>query len=125
MAWLQGTRKVIAVEPEQSCALHSAMKSNQPVDVTVSGIASNALGAKKAGNICFELAKAQQIKTLLLKDSDIAFAQKLLWNKFRQFVEPAASTALAAITSGTYIPEKDEKIAILICGANPPLNPFD
>ena len=125
MAWLQGARKVIAVEPKQSCALHSAMRSNQPVDVEVSGIASNALGAKRAGNICFELAKSQQIETLVIEDSDIAVAQKLLWDKFRQFVEPAASTALAAVTSGTYIPEKDEKIAILVCGANPPLNPFD
>ena len=60
-----------------------------------------------------------------IQQAQALVAQKLLWDKFRQFVEPAASTALAAVTSGTYIPETDEKIAILVCGANPPLNPFD
>jgi len=124
MAWLQGKRKIIAVEPVQSSALHSAILADRPIDVEVSGIASNALGAKRAGDISFKLAKDQKIETIVLEDSDIAFAQKILWDKFRQFVEPAASTALAAITSGAYIPEKNEKIAILICGANPPLYPF-
>jgi len=35
------------------------------------------------------------------------------------FVEPAGAAALAAITSGKYKPKTDEKLAVLICGANP------
>jgi threonine dehydratase len=37
----------------------------------------------------------------------------------RQLVEPAGAAALAAITSGAYVPAKNEKVAILLCGANP------
>jgi|TARA_B110000914_G_scaffold56290_1_gene48885 threonine dehydratase len=125
MAWLQGRRKVIAVEPIKSSALSSALKAGKPIDVDVSGIASNALGAKKAGNICFQLAKEQDILALTIKDEDIALAQILLWDKLRQFVEPAAATALAALTSGAYIPKENEKVAVLICGGNPPSNPFN
>ncbi len=45
--------------------------------------------------------------------------QKLLWQNLRQLVEPAGAAALAAITSGAYKPAKGEKVAILLCGANP------
>ncbi|MAT00112.1 MAG: threonine dehydratase [Rhodobacteraceae bacterium] len=124
MAWLQKKRKVVAVEPIKSCALWSALKADKPVNVEVAGIASNALGAKKAGQICFDLAKEQKILALKVADEDIAFAQILLWNKLRQFVEPAAAAALAALTSGAYEPAKNEKVAVLICGGNPPSSPL-
>jgi threonine dehydratase len=35
------------------------------------------------------------------------------------FVEPAGAAALAAIISGKYKPKIEEKLAVLICGANP------
>lgn len=56
MAWFDGRRRVIAVEPETSCALNAALKAGEPVDVEVSGVAANALGAKRIGQICFDLA---------------------------------------------------------------------
>jgi len=48
----------------------------------------------------------------------------LLWQNLRQFVEPGGATALAALTSGAYTPAKGEKVAVLICGANPAPDPF-
>ncbi|MBL6779367.1 MAG: pyridoxal-phosphate dependent enzyme, partial [Rhodobacteraceae bacterium] len=36
-AWFQGTKKIVAVEPETSCALNAALKSGAPIDVEVSG----------------------------------------------------------------------------------------
>ena len=41
----------------------------------------------------------------------------------RIFVEPAGAAALAAIISGKYKPKTDEKLAVLICGANPNIIP--
>ncbi len=32
--------------------------------------------------------------------------------------EPGAAVALAALTSGAYVPQKDERIAVLVCGGN-------
>ena len=116
LAHLQGRRKVVAVEPQTSCALHAALASGAPVDVEVSGIAANSLGARKIGDICFEL--AQGIETVLVHDSAIAQAQKVLWQSIRQLVEPAGATALAALISGAYVPKKRERIAVLVCGGN-------
>ena len=53
LLWLQGRRKVVAVEPESCATLGAARKAGQPVDIEVGGIAANALGAKRIGSICF------------------------------------------------------------------------
>jgi len=124
LAWSQSRRKIVAVEPETSCALNAALKAGAPVDVEVSGIAANALGARRIGAICFDLAKAQGISSLLVSDDAIASAQKLLWHEARQLVEPAGATALAALMSGAYQPEPGERVAVLICGANPSNDPL-
>ncbi|WP_171101453.1 threonine/serine dehydratase [Ruegeria sp. HKCCD7255] len=116
LAWWQGARKVVAVEPETSCALHTALQSGAPVDVSVSGIAANALGARRIGSICFEL--AQGMTSVLVSDNAIAEAQKLLWQAHRILVEPAGAAALAALLSGAYQPQPGERVAVLVCGGN-------
>lgn len=124
MAWMQGRRKIVAVEPETSCALNAALQAGGPVDVEVSGFAANSLGARRIGTLCYDLAKAQGVTSVLVNDTAIASAQRILWDEARQFVEPAGATALAALISGAYTPQAGERIAVLICGANPVPGPF-
>ncbi|WP_170328053.1 threonine/serine dehydratase [Ruegeria arenilitoris] len=116
LGWFQSARKVVAVEPETSCALNAALQAGEPVDVTVSGIAANALGARRIGSICFGL--AQGMTSVLVRDEAIAEAQQRLWQAHRILVEPAGATALAALISGAYQPEPGERVAVLICGGN-------
>lgn len=118
LAWLQGRRKVVAVEPATSCALHEALKAGGPVDVEVSGVAANALGARRIGEICYGLAEAQGIESVLVGDDAITQAQVALWREVRQLVEPAGATALAALMAGAYVPEPGERVAVLVCGGN-------
>ena len=125
MAWFDGRRRVIAVEPETSCALNAALKAGEPVDVEVSGVAANALGAKRIGQICFDLAVSTGAESVLVTDDAITQAQQALWRERRQLVEPAGATALAALMSGAYVPEQGEKVAVLVCGANIAPDPFE
>lgn len=118
LAWLRGARKVVAVEPETSCALNAALKAGASVDVEVSGIAANALGARRIGQICFDLAREFDAQSVLVTDEAIAGAQRALWQERRQLVEPAGATALAALMSGAYQPAPGEKVAVLVCGGN-------
>ena len=67
--------------------------------------------------MCYDLAKAQGTVSVLVTDQAIAEAQALLWRSLRQLVEPAGATALAALTSGAYVPEPGERVAVLVCGA--------
>jgi len=38
--------------------------------------------------------------------------------------EPGGATAFAALLSGVYRPERDERIGVLVCGANADLSAF-
>ncbi|WP_372611907.1 threonine/serine dehydratase [Aquicoccus sp.] len=118
LGWLQGARKVVAVEPQTSCALNAALAAGHPVDVEVSGVAANALGARRIGEICHDLAVEHGAQSVLVSDDAILAAQKALWRGLRQLVEPAGATALAALLGGAYTPEPDERVAVLVCGAN-------
>lgn len=118
MGWFDGSKKIVAIEPETSRALNAALHNQAPVDVEVSGVAANALGAKRIGNICFDLAHSQNIASVTVSDRAITIAQHALWKQHRILVEPAGATALAALISGAYRPDPEERIAVLICGGN-------
>ncbi len=123
MGWLQGRRKIVAVEPELAPTLHRALADGPETVVKVSGIAANALGASTIGRIAYDLAKSQGVASVLVSDAAIVEAQALLWRSLRQWVEPAGATALAALLSGAYRPRPGEKLAVLVCGANPAPDP--
>ncbi|MDU8929477.1 threonine/serine dehydratase [Alisedimentitalea sp. MJ-SS2] len=118
LAWLQGVRKIVAVEPETSCALNAALEVGAPVDVEVSGVAANALGARRIGSICHGLAEKHLHRSVTVTDEAIIAARDALWRERRQLVEPAGATALAALMSRAYVPAPGERVAVLVCGAN-------
>ncbi len=122
LGWFGGARKVVAVEPEQAPALHAALAAGAPVDVEVSGVGANALGARRIGEICFGL--AQGMASVTVTDAAILEAQAVLWREARQWVEPAGACALAALLSGAYVPAEGERVAVLVCGANPAPDPL-
>jgi threonine dehydratase len=117
-AWWQDRSAVIALEPELAPTLHSARERGQPVDVSVSGIAADALGARRVGAIPWDIAQRYVRDALLLSDRAIRTAQLTLWQEFKLAVEPAAVLGLAALQTGAYVPKSDEIVALVLCGAN-------
>lgn len=118
LAWFNGTKKIVAVEPDTSCALNAALAAGAPIDVEVSGVAANALGAKRIGSICYDLAQARGVTSVTVPDEAITRAQHALWRERRILTEPAGATALAALMSGAYQPAPGERVAVLVCGGN-------
>ncbi len=115
-AWFQGRVKVVGVEPEGSRALHAALEADKPVDVTVKSLAANSLGAKRVGELNFEIAKKFVSSVVLVEDTAIAEAQRRLWAEFSVIAEPGGAAAFAAIASGAYRPEPHERVGVLVCG---------
>jgi threonine dehydratase len=56
--------------------------------------------------------------SLLLPDAAIRDAQLWLWKQMKIAVEPAAALGLAALHTGVYQPRADEKVCLIVCGAN-------
>lgn len=117
-AWFAEHSTVIGVEPERAPTLHAARAAGQPVDVAVSGIAADALGATRIGNIGWGIAQRWVENSVLVTDESIAQAQKTLWRNWRLAVEPAAAAGLAALQSGAYQVRRDHSICLILCGGN-------
>ena len=125
LGWLQGRRRVVAVEPELAPTLNRALAEGPGAEVDVSGVAANSLGARRIGAICHELASRHLALSVTVPDAAISEAQRRLWREARMLVEPGGATALAALISGAYRPVPGERVAVLVCGANPAPDPFD
>jgi threonine dehydratase len=117
-AWYAGDAQVISVEGERTPALSAARAAGGPVDVDVSGITADALGARRVGEIAFAVAEAYVEDALLVSDAAVREAQRALWEALRLPVEPSTATVLAALQSGAYVPAVDERVGLVICGAN-------
>jgi threonine dehydratase len=117
-AWFESRSRVVALEPEQAPTLFRAREAGEPVDVGVSGIAADSLGARRIGNFAWQLTQAHVRDALLLRDDAIRNAQLWLWKELKLAVEPAAALPLAALQSGSYVPRPGEKICLIVCGAN-------
>jgi threonine dehydratase len=118
------TRKIVAVETEGTPSLHAARAAGKPVEVKISGIAADALGASVIGSPNFEIAQKLVREALLVTDDAVSAAQRALWDELRVIAEPAGATSLAALMSGVYKPAPNERVGILVCGANTELSKF-
>ncbi len=112
-----GRVRLVGVEPETSPTLAWALDAGEPVDVPVSGIAADSLGARRIGAIAFAL-RHHLHGSILVTDAEIANAQWLLWDQLRIVAEPGGAAAFAALISGRYQPAEGERVGVLLCGAN-------
>jgi threonine dehydratase len=117
-AWYQGRVKVIGVEPETAPTLHAALAAGSPVDVSVSGLAADSLGASRVGAIAFGIAREHVAQSVLVPDDGIRKAQLLLWDRLKIATEPGGAAVLAALLTGAYTPARGERVGILVCGGN-------
>jgi threonine dehydratase len=117
-AWFAGKVRVIGVEPQGAPSLAMALQAQEPIDVEVTGIAVDSLGARRVGSQAFELAQRYVERVVLVSDESIQLAQRTLWNDLRIIAEPGGATAIAALLSGAYQPARGERIGVVICGGN-------
>lgn len=110
--------KIVAVETHGTPTLFEARRAGKPVDVKISGIAADALGATRLGAPNFELVRKFVKDAVLVDDEAVKAAQRALWDRLRIVAEPSGATSLAALMAGAYKPASGERVGLLICGAN-------
>lgn len=115
---LGGRAKVVGVEPELAPTLHSALAAGEPVDVAVSGVAADSLGARRIGEIGWSVAQRELVGSVLVTDEAILEARTWLWREHRLVVETGAAAPVAALMTGAYRADEGERLAVVLCGAN-------
>jgi threonine dehydratase len=98
--------------------MSEALRVGRPIPVEVGGYAADSLGSRQAGNVAFEVASRYVEHVILIPDDTIMEAQRTLWERCRIVAEPGGAAAFAALLSGRYLPDPDERVVVLICGAN-------
>lgn len=116
--WAGRGKRVVAVEPEGSRALHAALAAGGPVDVQVESVAADSLGASNVGDLVFGICRETVDHVALVPDAAIVEARRALWRECRIAVEPGGAAALAALLCGACRPAAGERIGVLVCGAN-------
>ena len=102
----------------QSATLHAARAAGHPVVVRAGGLAADSLGASRIGDIAWAVCRRHVAVSHLLEEAAITHAQRLLWTELRLAVEPAAALPLAALLSGAVEVGPQERVAMVLCGAN-------
>ncbi|HKA03736.1 MAG TPA: pyridoxal-phosphate dependent enzyme, partial [Acidimicrobiales bacterium] len=117
-AWFGDRVKVVSVEPASIPAMFEARRAARPVEVSVSGLAADSLGAKVIGAVPFAVAAPFVDDAVLVSDDAIRAAQRELWASVRLMAEPGGAAALAAVLSGAYRPAPAERVVVVVCGSN-------
>jgi threonine dehydratase len=117
-AWFRDRVRVVSVEPETSQCLRAARAAGEPVDVEVSGVAADSLGARRLGAVPWSVGRHFVDESVVVPDEAIRAAQRELWDEFRLIAEPGGATALSAIRTRAYVPEPGERVVVVVCGSN-------
>jgi threonine dehydratase len=117
-AWFGDRVNVVSVETEGTDTLARSLREGPEIDVAASGVAAGSLGGPRLGVDAWEVIRTRVSTALVLSDAEVIRAGQKLWDATRLVGEPGAAVALAALTSGAYVPQKDERLAVLVCGGN-------
>ena len=104
--------RVIAIEPEQSAALHRAIEAGEPVSVTPTSIADG-LNAPFAGRLPTEICR--DLERHLVTEEEIENAFRFLYERAKLACEPAGAAATAAWLAGKI---EAERPVLLVSGGN-------
>ncbi len=88
--------RVIAVEPENSPALHEGLRAGHSVPVEPHSIADG-LSAPFAGDSAIAACAARGVESVLVTEAEITEAMRFLYERAKLACEPAGAAAVAAV----------------------------
>jgi threonine dehydratase len=109
-------RRVIAVEPELSPALHDGLAAGRSVPVEPGSIADG-LSAPFAGENAVAICRTLGVESVLVTEDEITDGMRFLYTRAKLACEPAAAVGVAAIRAGK-VAAGGEPVVIVVSGGN-------
>lgn len=116
--WWGDTKRLVVVETEGTQTFAQSLAAGQPVDVDVSGLAADSLGARRLGKIGWQALADSTAESCVVRDEEVRQAQTLLLDEFDVVAEPAAAAGYAALRTGRVQIDDSEHCVLIICGSN-------
>jgi threonine dehydratase len=109
--------RVIAVEPEGSTALRSALEAGEPVPVTPD-TAADALTGPFAGAHCLEICRALGVESVLVSEDEMCEGFRWLYARTKMACELGGAVGTAAILAGKVPVEAGATVVSVVSGGN-------
>ena len=110
-------RRVVAVEPELSDALHQGLEAGRPVPVEPRSLADG-LSAPFAGEHAIRICKERGVESVLVSEDELADGMRFLYGRAKLACEPAAAAGVAALLAGKVVVEPRESVVVVVSGGN-------
>jgi threonine dehydratase len=122
-SWFTDRAEIVVVETTGTATYAAAVDHGGPVEVAVSGVAADALGATRLGAHPWQALHAVGATSAVVSDESVTAAREHLWKWLRIVVEPAAAAPIAALMTGAWRPRRGQaRVGIVLCGANTTLD---
>jgi threonine dehydratase len=109
--------RVIAVEPELSCALAESLKAGHTVTVEPKSIADG-LNGPYAGPNCVELCLELGVESVLVTEDELREGFRFMYGRMKLACEVAGAATAAALLSGRVELEPGVTVAAVVSGGN-------
>jgi len=109
--------KVIGAEPVGADAMHRSLAADRIVTLDRVNTIADGLAASAPGKLTFELAKRYVDEVLLIEETEMLRAIRLVFEWEHLLAEPAGAAAIAALLYH-YRPSPNEKVVVVLSGAN-------
>jgi threonine dehydratase len=110
-------KRVVAVEPEGSAALHEALEAGNPVTLRPESVA-DALNAPMAGQLPLEICTALGVESILVSEEDIEAGFRFLYERAKLAAEPGAAAGVGALLARKIPDVEGRTVALVVSGGN-------
>ena len=110
-------RRIVAVEPEGSAALHLALAAGEPVPLAPDSIADG-LNAPFAGALPLRLCRELGVESVLVTEDEIQAGFRFLYERAKLAAEPAGAAGVAALLAGKVPGVEGSTAAVVVSGGN-------
>jgi threonine dehydratase len=109
--------RVVGVEPAGADGMHRSLQAGQVVTLERVNTIADGLAASAPGKLTLELAQRYVDEVILVQDTEILRAIRLMFEWEHLLAEPAGAASLAALLYH-YSPAPNEKVVAILSGAN-------
>ena len=114
---LRPAAKVIGVEPIGAPTLSRSIAAGEVITLDRIETVAGTLAPRTSDAMNLAIISALVDNIVLVSDDEMRDAAQQLWFEMGLSVELSAAAALAALRTARYVPQADERVCIVICGA--------
>lgn len=110
--------RLFGVEPEGAAGMTRSLEAGKPVRLDKVATIADGLGAPFVGDHCFPIVRDYVERVVVLPDSEIIDAMKILLSRCKLMAEGAGASSVAALLSGKLALKKGTKVCCVVSGGN-------